>query len=225
MRAALIAVAAGAAVLLVMRNRAAAGLDMGGQVVEVQQDSGGGWTIDNVIEEARAAVLPDDEGQTMSADNRAAFLLAIRYAEGTAGPNGYRTMFGGQLFSSYDDHPRRAVQFTDKAGRRLWTSAAGAYQFMAISPIPGGSTRVDTWDRLKRKGGLVDFSPESQDRAALMLVDECGALADVDAGRFDVAIGKCRRVWASLPGAGYAQPERSLSWLRDRYTDNGGRLA
>ncbi len=163
--------------------------------------------------------------------NLQAFLQVIRTAEGTLGPNGYRTLFGGGLFSGFDDHPRIAKQFTDRKGRKLWTSAAGAYQFMAVSPIPAtagrpaGSTRIDTWDRLKRKLDLPDFGPQSQDTAAIELIAEAGALADVKEGRFAVAIEKCRHTWASLPGAGYAQPERALKDLQAAYAAAGGTLA
>ncbi len=161
--------------------------------------------------------------------NEIAFLRCIRVAEGTAGPAGYRTLFGGGLFSNdYVDHPRIARQFTDKKGRRLWTSAAGAYQFMAVSQIPTNrtsATKVNTWDRIQKKLSLPDFTPESQDRAAIELIDECGALEDVRAGRFAVAIDKCRGVWASLPGAGYDQPERSIALLEAAYRDAGGTVA
>lgn len=192
---------------------------------EVSQGSTwAGLNVDNITEELQAMTQADPYPNASA--NLAAFLLAIRHAEGTADPDGYRRMFGGALFDSFADHPRRAIQFTDRAGRRLWTTAAGAYQFLAVSPIPGGgSTRVDTWDRLRRKLGLPDFSPASQDRAAVELIDEAGALADVYAGRFAVAVGKVRRVWASLPGAGYDQPERSLAWLTGRYTAAGGQFA
>lgn len=182
-------------------------------------DAWGAWSDEPVtIEEANR--------------NRAAFLMMLRHAEGTADPEGYRALFGHtaarpKLFDSWADHPRRAVQFTDGAGRRLWTSAAGAFQFMAVSPLPDGSgrsTRVDTWDRLRASLALPDFGPASQDRAALALVDECGALDDVDAGRVVEAVRKCRRVWASLPGAGYAQGERSMEWLTARYAAAGGEL-
>ncbi len=163
---------------------------------------------------------------TTGAANERAFLAAIRAAEGTAGPNGYRTMFGGGLFDSFADHPRQAHQFTTLDGRKLWTTAAGAFQFMARSPLPtGGATRVDTWGECQRALNLPDFSPESQDAAALYLVDRCGALGDVRAGRFASAVAKCRKVWASLPGAGYSQPERSLAWLQDRYQAAGGAFA
>lgn len=185
-----------------------------------------GAIIANVGEEVRQGIAPEEVPIGVAERNVAAFLRMIRYAEGTAGSNGYRTMFGGDLFDSYADHPRRAVQFTDRAGRRLWTSAAGAYQFMAVSPLPtGGSTRVDTWDRIKRRLALPDFSPASQDAAAVALIDEAGGLADVRAGRFADAVFKVRKVWASLPGAGYAQPEKSLAALQTVYMESGGIVA
>lgn len=157
--------------------------------------------------------------------NRRAFLDMIAYAEGTSGPNGYRTLFGGGLFEGFTDHPRQAKQFSDKAGRTLWTSAAGRYQFMAASPIPtGGATKVNTWDVLAKQLGLSDFGPDNQDRAALELVRQRGALADVDNGRIAQAIDKVRTVWASLPGAGYAQHERKLPVLLAQYAAAGGNI-
>jgi len=47
----------------------------------------------------------------------------------------------------------------------------------------------------------------------------------VEAGRVADAIDKCRLEWASLPGAGYGQPERKLAALIDAYTNAGGALA
>lgn len=173
--------------------------------------------------------MQPDQTPTMSdtADrNTSAFLATIRRAEGTAGPAGYNTLFGGRTVADLGDHPRQAQRFTDRAGRRLWTTAAGAYQFMAVSPIPGGGvTRVDTWDRISARLGLPDFGPASQDAAAVELIREAGALADVQAGRFDDAVNKVRRIWASLPGAGYSQPEKSLPYLRQVYAAAGGAFA
>jgi lysozyme len=146
--------------------------------------------------------------------NRRAFLDAIAWAEGTSGPNGYRTLFGGNLFDSFADHPRRSFSFKDRAGRRLTTTAAGRYQFLAR-----------TWDTLRDRLSLPDFGPDSQDAAALELIRERGALADVDAGRFAAAVGKVKRVWASLPGAGYAQPERRADELAAAYIAAGGTIA
>lgn len=170
------------------------------------------------------AIRPIDIDQAEA--NTAAFLAMIRAAEGTSGPNGYRTLFGGGLFSDFSDHPRIAKRFTDQAGRTQWTSAAGAYQFMAVSPIPGGgSTRLDTWDRVAARLGLPDFSPASQDAAAVELIRQAGALGDVRAGRFEQAVSKVKAIWASMPGAGYDQPERSLDALRVAYLNNGGTFA
>lgn len=174
--------------------------------------------VDNII---NASVDSEDAAQR----NIGAFLKVLRFAEGTAGPNGYRTRFGMKLFDGFVDHPRIAVQFTDRLGRKLWTSAAGAYQAMAVSPIPtGGFTKVNTWDRVKAALSLTDFSPFNQDRFALFLIEEEGALDDVREGRFDVAVDKVRNVWASLPGAGYNQPEKSLASLQAKFVAAGGEI-
>lgn len=148
-----------------------------------------------------------------AAGNRKAFLDMISYAEGTLGPNGYRTMFGNGLFDNFADHPRQRFAFTNKVGAKLYTTAAGRYQFLSR-----------TWDTLKARLQLPDFGPESQDLAALELIRERGALADVDAGRLSVALKKVAPIWASLPGAGHDQPERKLQTLFERYAGFGGNL-
>ena len=60
---------------------------------------------------------------------------------------------------------------------------------------------------------------------AIQQIRECGALPDVDAGRLELAISRVRRIWASLPGAGYGQPEHSIGSLRAAYLAAGGSLA
>ncbi|MEV8140612.1 glycoside hydrolase family 24 protein [Pseudarthrobacter oxydans] len=164
-----------------------------------------------VITMTPSTYTPSNVDADTAQSNRAAFLAMIRYAEGTDGPRGYETMFGYRYFDSYADHPRQYFPFTDGAGRQLKSSAAGAYQII-----------VKTWDTLRARLGLPDFSPASQDAAALELIRERGALADVDAGRFADAVRKVSKVWASLPGAGYAQPERALSSLYAAYRSAGG---
>ena len=143
--------------------------------------------------------------------NIRAFLDMIAYAEGTAGPDGYRTMFGHRLFDSFADHPRQLFTFKNSRGEVLKTSAAGRYQFLR-----------GTWDELRAKLGLQDFGPASQDAGAIELIRQRGALNDVKAGRIVDAIAKVRTVWASLPGAGYAQPERTLTNLLAAYQNAGG---
>lgn len=145
------------------------------------------------------------------AANEKAFLWMIRVSEGTSGPNGYQTMVGGGLFSGYADHPRRLV---DLPNLGIKSSAAGAYQILRR-----------TWDGVRAKIGARDFSPAWQDLAALELIRQRGALADVRAGRFSIAVEKCKKEWASLPGAGYGQHENSLAKLQAAYTSAGGVLA
>lgn len=149
--------------------------------------------------------------------NLQAFLAMIRYAEGTSGANGYRTLFGGGLFTSFTDHPRVKVLETRdefvRNGKRDYTTAAGAYQILA-----------STWDDVRGILGLPDFSPASQDRAAAFLIRRRGALADVYAGRFDEAVKKCNKEWASLPGSPYGQPVKSLTDVRRVYVSSGGQI-
>jgi len=157
--------------------------------------------------------LDDEVPAGQAAINERAFLDMIAYAEGTGGVNGYRMMFGGRLFDSYADHPRVVHTFTNKLGQTLRTSAAGRYQFLAR-----------TWDELRDKLDLPDFSPASQDAAALELIRQRGALPDVRAGRITEAVRKVAPIWASLPGAGYHQPERKLEQLLAAFQSSGGYL-
>lgn len=153
-----------------------------------------------------------DNAPGQQAANLRAFLDMIAFAEGTAGPNGYRTMFGHGLFESFADHPNQRI--TRKlAGRPITSTAAGRYQFLHR-----------TWVTLKARLNLPDFGPASQDAAAIELIRERGALNDVYAGRLNVAVQKVRKIWASLPGAGYDQPEKSINALAGAYAKAGGTL-
>lgn len=148
----------------------------------------------------------------MQTGNRKAFLSMIAVSEGTShlGDNGYNVLVGGTLFDSYADHPRRLV-ILNKAG--LKSTAAGRYQLLA--------RYFDAYRKLLK---LPDFSPDSQDTIAIQQVRECGALGDVDAGRFDAAVTKCRRIWASFPGAGYGQHENRMETLTAAYLQSGGTM-
>lgn len=153
--------------------------------------------------------------------NLNAVLWAIRKAEGTALDEGYRALFGwrpgnGKTFSSFATHPRQFFNYTDNAGKTIRTSAAGAYQITAT-----------TFDALNKKypGRFPDFTPFSQDEMAIALIEERGAMTDIAAGRLGRAIEKIRPIWASLPGAGVNQPERSMAYITQAYIDAGGVLA
>lgn len=138
--------------------------------------------------------------------NVRAMLAVIRRGEGTAGAAGYQTLYGGGLFTSFADHPRKAVT---KWG--ITSTAAGAYQFLA---------RV--WDETRAAMNLPDFSPASQDLAALGRIAARGALPDVLAGRFEAAISKLNREWASLPGSPYGQGTISMETARTVFLAAGG---
>jgi muramidase (phage lysozyme) len=144
---------------------------------------------------------------TTAQQNVKAFLLMIQYSEGTAGANAYRTLYGGSLFMDFSKHPNKRIT---KYG--LTSTAAGAYQIL-----------FRTWGEIAEKLKLTDFSPVSQDRAAIELIKRRKALDDVMAGRFSIAIGKCKKEWASLPGAGYGQNENSLKSLLAVYQMAGGK--
>lgn len=148
---------------------------------------------------------------TFSANLRA-FLHMIRVGEGTADPDGYRRHFGGSLFDSFADHPRKVI--TAGMGKKKYSSsAAGAYQFLTA-----------TWDECRAALGLPDFSPESQDKAAVYLIKRRGALEDVEAGRFEQAVKKCAKEWASLPGSPYGQPTKTMAQALATYKQAGGSL-
>lgn len=155
--------------------------------------------------------------------NLRAFLDMLAYSE--IGPdllkksdNGYNVLYGGKLFTGYKDHPRIPVPETRdeiiKNGKTDYSTAAGRYQILARY-----------FDAYKKMLKLPDFSPASQDAIAIQLIKECKAMADIEAGRLPTALRKCRSRWASLPGAGYGQPEQKLETLVKAYVRAGGSLA
>ncbi len=117
--------------------------------------------------------------------NVRAFLRVIRQGESSQDDSiAYRMIVGrqGAQFSSFADHPRIFGTPT--------STAAGAYQITKT-----------TWDWVRGQMGLKDFSPASQDAAALGLIAYRGALLDVLNGNLEAAIPKLRKEWTSLPGA------------------------
>lgn len=124
--------------------------------------------------------------------NSVAYLGLIRYLEGTDGPEGYRTWIGHKLFSSYDKHPgkRMDIRLYDKEGGYWYNpSAAGAYQFI-----------LSTYKSLKSKGFFPDFTPPSQDQAAIQLLKDSGALRYIMNGDLNNAYKLTYKTWASIPG-------------------------
>lgn len=153
-----------------------------------------------------------------------AFLQMIAQAEGTAGAvDQYAVCYGYRhVVQSFADHPAVTGEWRGEALDNLGpgyaglvSTAAGRYQI-----------KRQTWLGCRRALALPDFGPDSQDKAALYIVREAGALGLVRAGRFDEAVARCAGQWASLPGANApGQRMRKLEDLRAAYVSAGGALA
>lgn len=141
-------------------------------------------------------------------NNVKAFLKALRLGEGTSDAMGYYRIVGGQMFTDTSKHPGVRVWIPRY---KVWSSAAGAYQI--ISP---------TWKGLVKQYGFTDFTPESQDKAAIALIRGRAALNDVIGGKFSEAIKKCSKEWASLPGSTAGQRVESMEKVKQVYINNGG---
>lgn len=147
--------------------------------------------------------------------NLRAFLDSIAWSE--IGPvllaksdNGYNVLVGSTpakplLFTSYVTHPRRHDDATN-------SDAAGRYQIMGRYYNPYCAQLH-----------LTGFGPASQDAIAVQMIRECHALDDIEAGRFEDAVFKCRSRWASFPAAGYGQHENKLADLKRAYEASGGK--
>ena len=134
-----------------------------------------------------------------------AFLDVIAYAElrGCAqfrrgSTKGYNIGLNCRPINSYSEHPN----IVWKAGR--WRStAAGRYQFL-----------YKTWKRL----GMNDFSPDSQDRGAVKLIQRAGAyksVANASSYRsFARAVAKLSGIWASFPGSRVGQQSKGAVTMR-----------
>lgn len=156
--------------------------------------------------------------------NVRAFLRVIRHGESMQDESAYRWLFGStvskpKLFDSFEKHPQvRTYETHDgqfiRNGKIDFTTAAGAYQIT-----------YTTWQDCAKALGLQDFSPASQDLAAVFLIDRRGALDDVLAGRIVAAINKLGQEWASLPSAQYGQPTVNMDVALKIYTLYGGKNA
>jgi muramidase (phage lysozyme) len=155
--------------------------------------------------------------------NESAFLAMIRRSEGTdKAPDPYACCYGYRFtITDFSDHPAvlgtwhgESLANLGPAYAGLVSTGAGAYQL--IKP---------TWLAMKAQLNLPDFSPASQDAAAIGLIQGKGALPQVDAGQLETAIVLCRGIWASLPGGTSGQPQTQLGTLVQAYTANGGTLA
>ena len=157
--------------------------------------------------------------------NVAAFLYMIRctehvYPQDVVGGACYNIFYGGQHFSNMSDHPvntgeLKGVLLPDHVcaaaglGSGCVSTAAGAYQI--IRP---------TWNRIREIAPrLTDFSPASQDEAAVRILNEAGALSLIQNGDLQGALKVASKIWASLPYSTAQQNPKQLSYAEDRFTE------
>ena len=156
--------------------------------------------------------------------NLSAFLYMIRstehvYPRDVVNDAAYSIFYGGSKFQSFRDHPvitgeKKGVPLPDEMCRAAGlkpgcvSTAAGAYQM--IKP---------TWVRMRDRLNLPDFSPLSQDLAAVGLLDEIGAVDLIYAGDIEGAIHKASKIWASLPGSTAQQNPKALAYALNRFDD------
>jgi len=125
-----------------------------------------------------------DPDKYLTNPNVQKFLAYINTYEGNPKAN---ELVGFRKFASLEDHPRTPVKFNKKGDK---STAAGMYQLLG-----------KTWDEQKKKLGLDDFSPQNQQRAAIGVLKQTGALEHVVKGDFEAAKEKAKKAWASLPGS------------------------
>lgn len=104
--------------------------------------------------------------------------------------HGYTEVYGGHNFKSFSDHPRVQIPIGDGHV----TTAAGRYQITA-----------PTWDGQKKRLGLTDFSPASQDAAAWDLAQRTYFQRTGRSLENDAATGRANysvlgNQWTSLAG-------------------------
>lgn len=146
----------------------------------------------------------------LQSTNVQAFLRALRLGEGTSDEVGYNRIVGGGHFTDDSVHPHIKVHIQKYD---VWSTAAGAYQIT-----------FPTWSGLCKQYGFPDFSPESQDEAAVALIAEKHALGDVMTGDLQSAVQKCAPIWASLPGSAAGQRTEDFEKIQQVYLSNGGTL-
>jgi len=148
-----------------------------------------------------------------------AMLDTIAFSEGTGNDpdNGYGRVVKGTVIraphhpelvgqrnvttTDFSKHPNILVRVNSKDDP---STAAGRYQFL-----------YDTWSKLR----LPDFSPESQDIGAVMLLQGRGSLKPLLNDDFERAVLNSRKEWASFPKSPYGQPTKTMDQLKTFYNE------
>ena len=153
--------------------------------------------------------------EALTRPNVKAFLALIRKLE-SAGQ--YDVIYGGSKFSDFSAHPNIRIPFHNprRSGEGVndYSTAAGAYQI-----------NYPTWLTIQAVAFLPDFTPASQDIAAVWLLQSRGVLNDIINGNFTVALRKASPTWASLPFSDAGQNPAAFQTALNIYVNYGGHIA
>lgn len=116
------------------------------------------------------------------------------------GNTNYDTLVGGGKFKDFSSHPNITVKINSR-GKIIASDAAGRYQIMGSN-----------WPSYSKRLGLKDFSPESQDKIAVAMLADRGALNSVLKGDFKTAVKKTGSQWTSLPATEVVQGYGPKNW-------------
>lgn len=182
----------------------------------------GAWVQQNA-EEVMGNAAPLPAGIYLPSQ-LAAMRATIQQAEGTAGHGDpYRVCYGYKhTLASLEEHPAVSGEWRGEPLPDGMCSAAGLGPGCVSTAAGAYQIKKSTWIALRDRLKLPDFSQASQDAAADELLRQRGAVDYLARGDFAGAVNAARKEWASLPGAGYGQGERSVAWLSDRFAAAGG---
>jgi lysozyme len=159
----------------------------------------------------------------------AALLYAIRRSEHSASDVAsgadYFTFYGGVRFAGTSDHPALTGEMQGTPLPDSYCLAAGMQPGCVSTAAGAYQINLPTWRRIRvRNPFIFDFSPASQDEAAVRLITERGADRLLAQGLVDQAIYRLSPVWASLPRSQSGQPQRAIADVLAFY-DEGLALA
>lgn len=147
------------------------------------------------------AIVPTTTEQRINA-----FAATIRQFEAN---DDYYILYGGGHFSDDSAHPNIRVPFWNpKTQKQDFSTAAGAYQI-----------NFPTWSKeIQPALHLPDFTPASQDAAALFLLRKLGVLSALSNDNIPLAFAKASGRWASLPGSTAQQNPQTLTAALNAYS-------
>lgn len=157
-------------------------------------------------------IMPGFDNQPVDVNSQiSAFLAVIRKFESHGD---YQIIYGGGHFSDFSSHPQVRVPINLPGYEGKFSTAAGAYQI-----------NFPTYKDFAAVLGISDFSPESQDRIAIAILNKCGAIDALARGNVEAAFVAASKRWASLPGSTANQHPQLMQTAIDSFVAAGGNYA